>query len=366
MPPMPAGSYVTKQYTILTAGSISGSFGSLVNSNLPANFTTSLSYDAKDAYLNLALNFTPTPPTPTPTSGSPNYGGLNGNQQAVGNALINFFNTTGGIPLVFGALTPTGLSQVSGETATGSQQTTFNAMTPVHGRDDGSLHRRPCRWHGAAGRRDRLCRRRSIDRRPHARMPMPCSTRRRPLSSSRAGAYGLRALAARRPPMATRCWDPTTRPAASTAPRSAPIIASRRIRSQALRSPAAAPVSASPMAAAAGPTCSRPAPTFATPLGRLISPAALAYGWQDITTNRTVTAAGIDQLRARIQRQRLLRPGRRRLSLRFTLDRRYRRHALRRRTVHDVRSAGLCRAGHCRLQRVCARLRRQGRHGCAQ
>jgi uncharacterized protein with beta-barrel porin domain len=27
--------------------------------------------------------------------------------------------------------------------------------------------------------------------------------------------------------------------------------------------------------------------------------AALAYGWQDITTNRTVTIAGIDQLRAR-------------------------------------------------------------------
>ena len=26
--------------------------------------------------------------------------------------------------------------------------------------------------------------------------------------------------------------------------------------------------------------------------------AALAYGWQDITTNRTVTVAGIDQLRA--------------------------------------------------------------------
>src|SRR6202158_6597440 len=25
---------------------------------------------------------------------------------------------------------------------------------------------------------------------------------------------------------------------------------------------------------------------------------ALAYGWQDITTNRTVTVAGIDQLRA--------------------------------------------------------------------
>jgi uncharacterized protein with beta-barrel porin domain len=125
------GSYVAKQYTILTAGSLSGSFGSLVNSNLPANFKTSLSYDAKDVFLNLALNFTPpTPPTTPSGPTAPGFGsGLNGNQQAVGNALINFFNATGGIPLVFGALTPSGLSQVSGETATGSQQTTFDAMT---------------------------------------------------------------------------------------------------------------------------------------------------------------------------------------------------------------------------------------------
>jgi len=43
--------------------------------------------------------------------------------------------------------------------------------------------------------------------------------------------------------------------------------------------------------------------------------AALAYGWQDITTDRTVTIAGIDQLRARFQRQRLVGPGRGRLSL---------------------------------------------------
>ena len=126
------GSYVAKKYTILTAGVVSGTFGSLVNSNLPTNFTTSLSYDAKDVFLNLALNFTP-PPTPIPTSGSPNYNPLNGNQQHVGNALINFFNTTGGIPLVFGALTPVGLSQVSGETAVGSQQTTFDAMTQFMG-----------------------------------------------------------------------------------------------------------------------------------------------------------------------------------------------------------------------------------------
>jgi saccharopine dehydrogenase-like NADP-dependent oxidoreductase len=38
------------------------------------------------------------------------------------------FNTSGGIPLVFGALSPAGLTQASGEAATGTQQTTFAAM----------------------------------------------------------------------------------------------------------------------------------------------------------------------------------------------------------------------------------------------
>jgi hypothetical protein len=54
--------------------------------------------------------------------------GLNVNQQNVANALTNFFNATGGIPMVFGGLTPAGLTQVSGELATGSQQATFDAM----------------------------------------------------------------------------------------------------------------------------------------------------------------------------------------------------------------------------------------------
>jgi uncharacterized protein with beta-barrel porin domain len=117
------GTYVSKQYMILFAtGGVSGTFGSLVNTNLPANFHASLSYDAHDAFLNLTLNFAPPP-------SAPNFGsGLNGNQQNVGNTLINFFNTTGSVPLVFGTLTPGGLSQASGETATGSQQATFGAM----------------------------------------------------------------------------------------------------------------------------------------------------------------------------------------------------------------------------------------------
>jgi len=111
-----AGNYVAKQYTILTAaGGVSGTFGSFDTLGVPTGFQTSLSYDAHDVFLNLDLVLA-------------KYAGLNVNQQNAANALVNFFNTTGGIPAVFGTLTPGGLTQASGELATGSQQTTFNAM----------------------------------------------------------------------------------------------------------------------------------------------------------------------------------------------------------------------------------------------
>jgi uncharacterized protein with beta-barrel porin domain len=117
------GSYISKRYTILTAGSISGSFGTLTNLNLPANSHDSLSYDANHAYLNLDLNFT------TPASGT-----LSGNQNNVANALINFFNTTGGIPMAFASLNAAGLTQVSGEGGNGSTQTTaYNATNQFLG-----------------------------------------------------------------------------------------------------------------------------------------------------------------------------------------------------------------------------------------
>ena len=47
------------------------------------------------------------------------------------------------------------------------------------------------------------------------------------------------------------------------------------------------------------PTCSRPAPSSVTSNGPAYISAALAYGWQDVTTDRTVAAAGGGQLRAR-------------------------------------------------------------------
>jgi uncharacterized protein with beta-barrel porin domain len=116
-----AGTYVARQYTIVNAtGGVSGTFSSLVNTNLPPGFNSSLSYNGNNAYLNIELT-------------QAQYSGLSINQRNVANALTNFFNTTGGIPLVFGSLTPAGLTQVSGELATGSQQTTFDAMTQFMG-----------------------------------------------------------------------------------------------------------------------------------------------------------------------------------------------------------------------------------------
>ena len=79
-------------------------FSSSINTNLPANFSSSLSYDPTHVYLNFAL--------------SSNFGSpLNVNQQNVANVLINSFNANGGIPVSFGTLTPSGLTQASGEAA---------------------------------------------------------------------------------------------------------------------------------------------------------------------------------------------------------------------------------------------------------
>lgn len=117
------GSYVEKQYTIMTAGSISGTFNPTVaNNGLPSGFKTTLSYDGTHAYLDLALGFI-----------APSGSGLSGNQQNVGNALINFFDSNGSIPIVFGSLTPAGLTQLSGELGGAPQQTTFNAMNQFMG-----------------------------------------------------------------------------------------------------------------------------------------------------------------------------------------------------------------------------------------
>jgi autotransporter-associated beta strand protein len=115
------GSYVKKQYTILTAaGGLGGTtFSGLTSASLPPGFVASLSYDANDVFLNLSQGFS--------TSG------LNVNQANVANALGNSFNTTGGIPAAFAGLSPGGLTQIDGEAATGAERSAFQMMTQFLG-----------------------------------------------------------------------------------------------------------------------------------------------------------------------------------------------------------------------------------------
>ncbi|MBR0846699.1 autotransporter domain-containing protein [Bradyrhizobium diazoefficiens] len=107
---------VKKQYTILTsAGGLGGTtFNPAVVSNMPT-ISATLSYGANDVVLNTDINFTPA------------SGNLTVNQQNVANTLTNFFNTTGSIPVAFAALTPAGLTIASGELGTGIIQPAINA-----------------------------------------------------------------------------------------------------------------------------------------------------------------------------------------------------------------------------------------------
>ena len=254
----PSASFVKKQYMILqAAGGVSGTFGAVA---APGGLVGTVSYDPTHAYLNFDLNY-----------GAKNN--LNINQQNVANTLSNFFNANGGISAVFAALTPAGLSQASGETGTGIQQATFNAMNmflnlltdpfvsgrggdvtvsggaqPYAEEDDAMAY--AARKSGSA--RDAL-----------AKIPTKAGVARNDLLDNRWSVWA-RPLAAAPISAATPQSAPTPPMRARSALPPAPIIGFRRRRSQVSRSPAAAPISASPIRAAAGPTCSRPGPSCAT------------------------------------------------------------------------------------------------------
>jgi len=270
------GSFVTRQYAILTAGSVGGTFGQVTSVNMPANFKTNVSYDSSHAYLDLSLAF-----TPPPNSGS------NGNQQNVGNAVSDYFNSGGSMPLVFGALNAGGLAQVSGEMATGSQQTTFDAMNLfmglltdpfVAGRGD------PVSAVGGSAR-DAFA---SIYRK--APPPAPGFEQR---WSVWAAGYGGSQTASGNAALGSND--------ASHSIYGTAVGADYRLSPDTLAGFAFAGggTSFSVNGLGGGRSDLFQAGAF---LRRTMGPAylsgALAYGWQDITTDRTVTVAGIDRLRA--------------------------------------------------------------------
>jgi autotransporter-associated beta strand protein len=284
------GSYVSKQYTILTAnGGVSGTFAGVNNFNLPSNFSETLSYDNTHAYLNLILNFS------IP-------GGLNQNQQAVGNALTSYFNSHGSIPMLYASLTANGLSQSEGEIATRSQQTTFSAMGQfmgvmtdpfIIGRNDGFGPNVAITGYAQDGALGYAAKRKPDDAMAAIYRKAPLASTYDPRWSVWAAGYG-----------GSQTTDGN------------PIVGSNTATSRIFGTAVGADYRFSPFTiagfalAGGGTNFSVNNSGFGRSdlfqagafvrhsFGQAYVTAAAAYGWQDITTNRTVTIAGINQLRA--------------------------------------------------------------------
>jgi uncharacterized protein with beta-barrel porin domain len=285
-----AGSTVAKQYAIVSAATgVNGTFASLNTTRVPAGFAASLSYDASHAYLNFALDYG------TRTD-------LNANQKTVAAALQNFFDANGGIDAAFAGLSANGLTQLSGENATGSQQTTFGAMSQflglltdpfVAGRDAGA-------GGGAAA--------------------VPFAEESAALVGAMRSGDARDAFASKAPPAELafdqrwNVWAAGFGGSQTTSGNA--ILGSNNTTSSLYGTAIGADYRFSPntiagFALAGGGTSFsvsglglghsdlfQAGAFLRHSIGPAYLTAALAYGWQDVTTDRTVTLAGADHLRA--------------------------------------------------------------------
>lgn len=272
-------------YTILTApgGLNDTTFASLV---LPfSGMSGRLSYTDTDVLLTLTSHLATTP-------------GLNRNQQAVAGAIdaaLNAGGASGGFGSLFGAPAAS-FSQVTGEAATGSQQTTFTAMNAFLG----SLLD-----HGGA----------SLDGSPAAPTAFTDDST---VARAPRDAYAMITKAGQAAdPFAARwsVWAGGFGGSQSTDGNAA--LGSGATTSRIAGGMVGADVRLSPTTVAgfalagggttfdvAGSGSGRSdlfqAGAFVRQsIGTSYLSAALAYGWQDVTTNRRVTLAGVDQLQAR-------------------------------------------------------------------
>ena len=301
------GSFVSKSYDILhaaggfaalegfavhasgtTSNVVSPTMFSGVSGNLPAGFSESLSYTATDVMLNLSLNM---------MSGPTGLSDLNRNQQSAANAIGTFFNNGGTLTPGFvnlvglsGSNLSNALSQVSGETATGSQQTTFDAMNlfmsmmtdPFMNRGGGNGSSSPLGYAAASNPTDAFA---MFTKAP----PQSFESRWSVWAAGFGGSQNTDGNAA-------AGTNNTTSSIASTAVGADYLISPNTIAGFALAgggtnfSVANGGTGRSDLFQAGAYVRHTQGPAYIS--------AALAYGWQDITTTRTVTVAGFDQLRA--------------------------------------------------------------------
>jgi uncharacterized protein with beta-barrel porin domain len=287
----PSSSFRFKSdYTILTSTSLNGTrFDALAT---PVGIAGSLAYTAGTVLLNL-------------TSALGQIAGLNTNQRAVGTVLDTVFNaqgsTAGGLGVIFAGNVPQNLTQASGELATDSQQTTFAAMNLfmglltdpfVAGRGDG-----PSKGSSASGYADEA-NAYAGKRKPndalaaiYTKAPpfIPFEQR---WSTWVAGYGGSQSTDGN----AALGSNNTTSSVYGTAVGADYRISPFTIAGFAL---AGGGTNFSVAGSGSGHSDLFQASAFVRhTAGPAYISAALAYGWQDITTDRIVTIAGLDHLRA--------------------------------------------------------------------
>jgi autotransporter-associated beta strand protein len=286
------GAQANTNYDILhAAGGLNNTTFAGVQSLAPG-FAPSLSYSTTDVFLNL-------------TAALGNGGGSNANQQNVANTINGFFNAGGTLPAGFlnlfglsGAALGNALTQISGETATGSQQTTFNAMTQFMGLLTDPFMNRGGGSGGATlptgyAEDERLAyaARQKTDAFAMFTKAPPAPFEQR-WSVWAAGFGGSQSTSGN----SIVGSNNTTSSIAGTAVGADYLISANTIAGFALAgggtsfSVAGGGTGRSDLFQAGAYVRHNQGPAYVS--------AALAYGWQDITTNRSVAVAGLDQLRA--------------------------------------------------------------------
>ena len=293
----PTSSYrFNSPYTILTTqGGLNGTtFGSLEMA-VPGVVGT-LSYTANDVLLTL-------------TSQLGQMAGLNQNQRAVAVALDTVFNagnSTGGLGAIFTGSVAQNLTQASGETATGSQQATFDAMTLFLGLISDPF---------TAGRGDGGGGTTAFAGQGDAFNAYAATGRKR--SGAERDAYGMITKAAPRAPLFEARWNVWAAGFGGSQTTDGNATVGSNTSTSRIYGVAAgadywlSPQTVAGFALAGGGTNFNVANAGSGrsdlfqagafvrhTAGAAYITAAAAYGWQDITTDRTVTIAGIDRLRA--------------------------------------------------------------------
>jgi autotransporter-associated beta strand protein len=284
--------------TILHAGALSGSFDGV---SAPAGFTSSLSYSPTDVTL-------------TTVGGFASDLTLSRNHAALVAAHDSYFYNGGAMPARFDAVLALSgsnltdaLTQISGETPTGGQQASFNAMTQFLGTlSDPTLEGRGGAALPAPG----------FAEEEDARNAYAATGRKR--SGSERDAYGMMTKAVPRAPTFEARWSVWGAGFGGSQTTDGNVAQGSNSTTSRISGVAAgadyafSPQTTAGFALAGGGTNFSVAGggsgrSDLVQLGGFVRhtlasayvTAALAYGWQDVTTDRTVAVAGIDRLRGR-------------------------------------------------------------------